>query len=726
MKIRDGSFSKGEFPGLDVIEAIDYKRSAYESWIAEPDAGQSDQGALDYLKSKIGIDYQIKLAKETKEGVWEAIDILLQHPNVSYATPVYISERDGTTEHGNDPVPPEKPHGGEPPAVGRELLFPAPPYNHDFIPGNILVGFKAPYFGSFSAEEFPGLEFAEIDDYKRSAYETWGAEPDADQHDQDAMEFLRSRIGIDYQIKLASPTKEGVWEAIKIFEKNPNVHYAMPVFIMEHTSFPNDPGFPNQWGMVKIQALQAWLDGITGSYSAEVAILDTGIDHTHPDLNANVLLSKGFNISLGMNADTMDYDGKGTHVAGIIGAVGNNNLGVAGVNWKVSMAPIKISQSNFNPTTTMPLVELGVMRAKTNKLPIINLSYEVSYHPALVVVVENYDGLMVISAGNTADNNDIYSMNYQLNNLGNVIFVANSNAIDDLTSTSNYGPATVALAAPGTAIYSTLPGPGYGNLGGTSAAAPHVAGAAALLLSIAPDLTAQELKAAILDGVDKVPILSGKVSTGGRLNVYKTVKPYKPRTIHGYVWPIATNEVVPGFLQMHDIVVELREKYYEPALPGMSTTAVIYDAINAEGEFTIENVPLGTYVLVIKRPGYLVRALEITVSKTDNDIIELVPPPPTGQYDPLPFTDNGVFKLWCGDCDGDNRVDNSDSVLIMELSNANVSVHNLSQFYNPACDLNADGYIDDVDFQMVFLVWDRYIREYAGSEDMVFIRPPSP
>ena len=183
------------------------------------------------------------------------------------------------------------------------------------------------------------------------------------------------------------------------------------------------------------------------------------------------------------------------------------------------------------------------------------------------------------------------------------------------------------------------------------------------------------------------------------------------RTIHGYVWPLVPKELVPGFKQKHAVVVELRKSYQSSAVAGLSTTAVI--TAGTVGDFTIENVPYGDYVLVIKRPGYLTRCMNITISAWDLDIVELTPP----NTDPM---DNGVFRLWWGDCNGDLVIDSKDLSMIMAYWDLSVN----DPGYIAACDLNADGRIDNDDLLLVIEYLGYAAWNYAGAEDVSFFSNP--
>lgn len=182
--------------------------------------------------------------------------------------------------------------------------------------------------------------------------------------------------------------------------------------------------------------------------------------------------------------------------------------------------------------------------------------------------------------------------------------------------------------------------------------------------------------------------------------------PTNTRMVTGMVYPIVVNDLGLGsaFLELFDIVVELRQTFQTPAPTSLSTVAI---AVNAAGlgEFSIPDVPFGDYVLYIKRPGYLIRSMHVTVSESDPDTIFLTPP-----------GTEGVFNLWAGDVNNDWLVDNSDIMFILELMELNVDVTNPA--YNPAADLNADGLIDNQDIEIVLDNFNKNILEYPGAEDV--------
>jgi hypothetical protein len=178
------------------------------------------------------------------------------------------------------------------------------------------------------------------------------------------------------------------------------------------------------------------------------------------------------------------------------------------------------------------------------------------------------------------------------------------------------------------------------------------------------------------------------------------------RTVHGYVWPMATQGLAPGFLEMHAVTAELRETFQTPARAGLSATAVLTDG-SGKGEFTIENVPYGDYVLVIQRPGYLARCMNVTISGAGPGAVELAPPDDGA----------GVFNLLYGDINGDLVIDDEDLAALMGNWNAGVN----SPGYDPACDLDANGRVDNSDALLLMEHYGSYAGDYPGAWDVDFL-----
>ena len=339
--------------------------------------------------------------------------------------------------------------------------------------------------------------------------------------------------------------------------EDPNVLYAEPDYILRADRMPNDPLFTRQWGMYNqavpgadISAPEAWSQ-TTGSDEIVIAVIDTGVDYTHPDLAANMWVNTGeipdnlidddgngyvddyrgwnfssFDTLLGLPAnDPMDYNGHGTHCAGVIGAVGNNSAGVVGVNWSVKIMPISFL-GYFGMGFTSDAI-LALEYAWQNGARISNNSWGGgAYSQALrdAIEVAGLNGhLFVAAAGNSGTDNDLVPHYPSSYDLPYVVAVAATDSHDLLADFSCYGEQSVDLAAPGVNILSTFPGSQYVNLDGTSMATPFVSGAAALLLSRNATLDPLGIKRVLLQGVDRLDVLDGKVASGGRLNLARVV-----------------------------------------------------------------------------------------------------------------------------------------------------------------------------------------------------------
>jgi len=375
-------------------------------------------------------------------------------------------------------------------------------------------------------------------------------------------------------------TGSSVQAAINRWKAFPEVRFAEPNFIFTANRFPNDPLFNDQYGLhnigqipffglpdADIDAPEAW-DITTGSSNIVIAVIDTGIDTSHPDLVANLFVNRGEipgnNIdddgngfiddvfgwnSFGNNNNVTDTDGHGTHVAGIAAAVGNNGVGVAGVSWNATILPIKALDPNGTLASIVGAHNyMFTMQDRGLNIRVSNHSYGGPAFSAiqLALVQEAFrrNIVYVAAAGNNAQNNDIlpnYPSNYDV---PNVIAVAASDWNDQLTSFTHFGVQTVDLAAPGDFILSTFPrglgtvGPQleYDYLSGTSMATPMVAGAAALLISLEPSLTAVQTKTLLLNSVDRLPQMAGKLVTGGRLNVRNAIEALPTGAFRGVVY----------------------------------------------------------------------------------------------------------------------------------------------------------------------------------------------
>jgi hypothetical protein len=344
---------------------------------------------------------------------------------------------------------------------------------------------------------------------------------------------------------------------IAALKRDPRVRYAEPNVSFGIDVLPNDSSFLQLWGLenggqvvngvagivdADIDAGAAW-DVTKGSPSVTVGVIDTGVDYLHPDLAANIWINPGEDCA-GCRADGVDNDGNGyvddwhgwdflnndndpfddnghgTHVAGTIGAVGNNGQGVAGVNWTVKIMPLKFLGANGSGEASDAVK--AVLYATSMGAAVTNNSWGGGdYSQALADAVATADtggSLFVAAAGNSLANNDTtpnYPSGYSA---PNVISVAATDQNDARAWFSNYGLSTVDIGAPGTNILSTVPGGGYAFADGTSMATPQVSGAAALARAAFPTATGVGLKALLLRTVDANASLATRATTGGRLN----------------------------------------------------------------------------------------------------------------------------------------------------------------------------------------------------------------
>ncbi|HEX8559570.1 MAG TPA: S8 family serine peptidase [Pyrinomonadaceae bacterium] len=320
---------------------------------------------------------------------------------------------------------------------------------------------------------------------------------------------------------------------------------------------PNDPRFAEQWGLANtgqrggrseadVSALAAW--GKTkGSRKVVVAVLDSGVDYTHPDLVGNMWrrpadMEMYFDEQLGVvddhdgfsavasERDPMDENGHGTHCSGIVGAEGDNGLGIVGVNWQVEIMPLKFMNSRGFGSTKDAIEAINYVIARKKEgvnVRVISASWgSPARSRALEDVIRKAgeaDILFVAAAGNDgadADRRPHYPSGYKL---PNVISVAALDRRDELAGFSNYGAKGVHLAAPGKEILSTWLGHAFEEHSGTSMATPFVAGVAGLVLSVEPNLSVRELRERLFSTADRLDSLKGKVVTGGRVNAARAV-----------------------------------------------------------------------------------------------------------------------------------------------------------------------------------------------------------
>ena len=376
----------------------------------------------------------------------------------------------------------------------------------------------------------------------------------------------------------------GIDRAIEALKRNPNVASVSPNYIFQRAAISNDPYYTtnsNLWGMYGsdspsavgpsnttnqfgIDAERAWNENITGSANVVVGIIDEGIQVNHPDLQSNIWVNPYDPVD-GIDNDGNGYvddvngwdfvynnnsvydageDAHGTHVAGTIGGVGGNGVGVAGVNWDVTMIAAKFLGPNggslANAVKAVDYLTDLKIRHGINMVATNNSwgggGYSQSLHDAIIRAAKR-DILFVAAAGNSTSNNDTtasYPSNYNTTigtstqtaaSYDGVIAVASITNTGAISSFSSYGATTVDIGAPGSSINSSVPVSTYANYNGTSMATPHVTGAAALFASLqSAGVPGATIRSALLDSATPTTSLSGKTVTGGRLNVYNALQ----------------------------------------------------------------------------------------------------------------------------------------------------------------------------------------------------------
>jgi subtilisin family serine protease len=374
--------------------------------------------------------------------------------------------------------------------------------------------------------------------------------------------------GVGDGVLLRSGSKN-VATLVRNLSARPEVDYAEPNYVIRANIIPNDPSFGSLWGLhntgqviqgtagtpdADIDAPEAW-DVTHGSQAIVLASVDTGVDFAHPDLAANiwsaptaftvVVGGTPFNCPAGthgFNAITNtcgggDDNDHGTHTSGTMGAVGNNGVGVVGVNWNVSIMACKFLNNNGSGSTADAVQCLEWVRKTrdffggaggTADVLATNNSWGGGANEQILLTeIQNQNNagiLFVAAAGNSSSDNDVvpsFPANY---NVPNVISVGATHNKDRFAGFSNWGRTTVHLAAPGEDILSTVRNNNYAFFSGTSMATPHVTGALGLVKSACRTLNITQLKAAILNNLDPAGLLTRPTITKGRLNVNKAVR----------------------------------------------------------------------------------------------------------------------------------------------------------------------------------------------------------
>lgn len=342
--------------------------------------------------------------------------------------------------------------------------------------------------------------------------------------------------------------------ALAILAGAPLVEFAQHNHILRAAGIPNDPRFVEQWGLhntgqiingfagkvdADIDAPEAW-DIFTGDLNRAIAVIDNGVLYTHPDLSANIWANPGEVAGNGLDDDGNGYiddvrgwdwvgddnaplgsDGHGTRCAGLVGAVGNNGIGIAGVAWRCKIVCLRfLGPSGGLESDAIAAIQYCV----TENVRISNNSWTAgaTYSQALYNAINAARAaghLFICASANLGKDLDNAGPDYPSSyTLDNIISVAAVQDKDALWSLSNYGAITVDLAAPGVKVLSTTINNGYNFGNGTSFASPHVAGVAALIWGQNPGWTYAQVRSRIFSTVRTVPALAGKTATGGIVN----------------------------------------------------------------------------------------------------------------------------------------------------------------------------------------------------------------
>ena len=333
--------------------------------------------------------------------------------------------------------------------------------------------------------------------------------------------------------------------AVARLERSPDVLYAERNLPRDAEQVANDPLLAQQWGLATVGAPAAW-NITTGDRAVTVAVVDTGIDLTHPDLSPNLWHNpaealdgrdddgdgyvddvNGWDFVDG-DGDPADANGHGTHVAGTIAAEGNDAVGVSGVSWRAGLMALRALDANGRGYTSDLVRAYAYAASHGARIVNASLSGPDYSHSEYDAIAAATNVLFVVAAGNASSDDDTKPTYPCAYDLPNVLCVAASGRDDALAPFSNYGIESVDLAAPGVGILSTWLSGTYKTLSGTSMATPHVAGAAALVLAAHPGLTARQLGQTLLSSTDPIPALQGLVASGGRLDAARALRTLPP------------------------------------------------------------------------------------------------------------------------------------------------------------------------------------------------------
>jgi len=445
-------------------------------------------------------------------------------------------------------------------------------------------------------------------------------------------------LGGIYKIRLDCESGQPVEEILDEYRKNPSVEYAELNHIISANSMPNDPLYADQWSLGKINAQGAW-DIYTGSSQTIVAVLDTGVDYNHRDLQDNIWINEaelngtagiddddngyiddiyGYNFIYNIG-DPMDDNGHGTYCSGIIAAGGNNDFDITGICWNTRIMALKIMGMLEDGSTSDAV--LAIYYAVENGADVISNSWSMPNDSNLLKDAVDYaysQGVIIVaSAGNDGINVPQYPASYT-----NVISVAATDSDDRRCQCSNYGD-WVDIAAPGADVLSLsidgtligIPNDKYTTiLSGTSASCPHIAGACALLLSANPLMTYDQVYDVLTRTVDPIP--PGICLSNGRVNLSGAMHAVVPS--RGYISFDSDYYASPGVVGMLLADWDIKGK-------GSQEAAIMTSGGDLEKVILVETSSvLGVFTGSISTgPGEIIKE-DGTVQVSSNEVITAI------------------------------------------------------------------------------------------------------
>lgn len=428
----------------------------------------------------------------------------------------------------------------------------------------------------------------------------------------ESMRSVSPKVGIS-TVRFNRLVKEEF--ALEQLRKLPQVEIAEPNYIYEIVRTPNDPALGELWGLINdgklngrtgldVGAERAW-DITTGSDQIVVAVIDTGIDYTHPDLQGNIWVNErelnglpgvdddgngyvddiyGYDF-VNNDGDPMDDHGHGTHCSGTIGARGNDGHGIVGVAWNVKLMGLKFLSASGSGTLEDAIKAIDYATAAG--VHIMSNSWGGGGFSQLlkesIERAERAGILFVAAAGNDASDNDSYPTYPATYDVANIISVAAIDRSGKLANFSNYGAQSVHVAAPGVAVYSSIPG-GYASWNGTSMATPHVSGVAVLLKSFDPQMSYAEMKERIMRTSRPLGTLRNKALSMGVVNAYYalTNQAAPADELDPYNW----GSVMQSHSTAHPYAANTLETY-TVHVPGAQRVSAYFAKFQTENQFDV-------------------------------------------------------------------------------------------------------------------------------------------